>query len=142
MALRPAVELAMTLPFSVDEYGTISATIDQSKIWADRVRAVIGTAIGERVYRPEFGCNAAQTVFETEEETEAILNSDISVAFLNYLSACSLDSVTVTIDEETRTINAEVVYFTPNSQEAFLQVGVATLNGDQPISEDFTWLPL
>jgi phage baseplate assembly protein W len=132
----------MSLPFRVDEYGTIAATIDQSKIWADRVRAVVGTAIGERVYRPEFGCAAATSVFETEEETEALLLSEIRNAFLDYLPLCLLEDVTVSIDEQTRIVNAEVTYTPPNSSTLSLQVGVATINGDQPISEDITWRPL
>ena len=142
MAIRPALELAISLPFQVDEYGTIAATVDQPKIWADRVRAVIGTAIGERVYRPEFGCEAAQTVFETEEETEAVLQADIRTAFATYLPLCSLDDVVVTVDEQTRVINAEVTYLLPNSDAFSLQVGVASINGDQPISEEITWRPL
>lgn len=142
MAIRPIRELTMSLPFRVDEYGTIAATIDPSKIWADRVRAVIGTAIGERVYRPEFGCAAATSVFETEEETEALLISEIRNAFSDYLSSCSLEDVTIVIDEQTRVINAEVTYTPPNSNTFSLQVGVATINGDQPISEEITWRPL
>ncbi len=113
----------------------------RSKIWADRVRAVIGTAVGERVYRPDFGCRAATSVFETEEETEALLLAEIRNAFLDYLPLCSLEDVTVSIDEITRVINAEVVYRTPSSNEYSLQVGVATINGDQPISEEITWRP-
>lgn len=142
MSIRPVRELTMTLPFKVDPYGTISATVDESKIWADRVRAVIGTAVGERVYRPDFGCKAATSVFETEEETEAMLLSEIRNAFLDYLPMCSLEEVQVSINEETRIVNAEVVYKTPSSNEFSLQVGVATINGDQPISEDITWRPL
>lgn len=142
MAIRPIRELSMSLPFRVDEYGTIAATIDQSKIWADRVRAVVGTALGERVYRPDFGCSAATSVFETEEETEALLVSEITNAFLDYLPLCVLDSVLVVIDEQTRIVNAEVTYTPPNSSTFTLQVGVATINGDQPISEEITWRPL
>lgn len=141
MAIRAVRELSMSLPFRVDAFGTIAATVDESKIWADRVRAVIGTAVGERVYRPEFGCRAATSVFETEEETEVLLRAEIRNAFLDYLPLCSLEDVTVSIDEITRVINAEVVYRTPSSNEYSLQVGVATINGDQPISEEITWRP-
>lgn len=141
MAIRAVRELSMSLPFRVDAFGTIAATVDESKIWADRVRAVIGTAVGERVYRPEFGCRAATSVFETEEETEVLLRAEIRNAFLDYLPLCSLEDVTVSIDEVTRVINAEVVYRTPSSNEYSLQVGVATINGDQPISEEITWRP-
>jgi len=139
MAISSMRELCMSLPFRIDEYGTIAATVDQSKIWADRVRGVIGTALGERVYRPEFGCRAATSVFETEEETEALLTSEIRNAFLNYLPMCALEDVVVSIDEQTRLITAEVTYSPPNSNSASLQMGVATINGDQPISEEFPW---
>lgn len=142
MGLRPALELAMSLPFRIDEYGTVAATVDESKLWADRVRSVIGTAIGERIYRPEFGCRAAQTVFETEEATEAILQADIRSAFQSYLPTCGLESVEVSYDEPSQILTAEVTYSTPSSDIASIQVGVATLNGDQPISEEITWQTL
>jgi phage baseplate assembly protein W len=142
MALQPALELTMSLPFEIDAYGTVAATVEQSKIWADRARAVIGTVLGERVYRPEFGCQAAATVFETEEETQAVLEADIRAAFLSHLPLCGLEGVDISIDEDTRVITAEVTYTLPNSELSVLQVGVATLNGDQPISEEITWRPL
>ena len=44
-------EKTLALPFSVDPYGKISVTSEQSKIWADRVRSVIGTTLRERVMR-------------------------------------------------------------------------------------------
>lgn len=142
MAVRPVLELCISLPFRVDEYGTIAATVDQSKIWADRVRSVVGTALGERVYRPDFGCRAATSAFETEEETEAVLTSEIRNAFLDFLPLCVLEDVVVSVDEQTRVITAEVTYTPPNSNTFAVQVGVATINGDQPISEDITWQPL
>jgi phage baseplate assembly protein W len=139
MALRPFRELVISLPFTIDEYGTVGATVDQSKIWADRVRGVIGTAIGERVYRPEFGSRAAFAFFETEQEAQAILETDIRAAFLSYLPLCGLEDVIVTVDPQTRVINAEVSYVIPNSEAYLLQIGIATLNGTQPLSEETTW---
>jgi phage baseplate assembly protein W len=50
-------EKTIALPFSVDPYGKVTVASDQSKIWADRVRSVIGTFLRERVMRPEFGTN-------------------------------------------------------------------------------------
>lgn len=139
MTLRPTIELAIALPFSIDAYGTIAATVDQAKIWADRVRSVIGTAVGERVMRPEFGCEAALNVFEPEESTVAILEDDIRRAFITFLPLCGLNGVSVSVNDETRVITAEVEYSTPNSESYLLQVGIATLNGTNPISEEITW---
>ena len=48
-------EIAMSLPFSIDPYGKVSSTTDQKKIWADKVRSVLGTALRERVMLPTFG---------------------------------------------------------------------------------------
>ena len=142
MALRPSLELAIALPFQIDAYGTILATVDQSKIWADRVRSVIGTAIGERIYRPEFGCAAAFKIFETEETTVNLVEEDIRRAFISFLPLCRLDETIVSVDEINRIINVEVVYTTPTAEQYALEVAIATINGTNPISEEITWRPL
>lgn len=142
MSNRQINELAIALPFSVDEYGTIAATVTPSKIWGDRARSVIGTAVRERVMRPDFGCEATLSVFEPEESAMAILEEDIRRAFDEFLPLCTISSLNVSIDEYTRVISAEVVYNIPGSQDFFLNVGIATLNGTDPISEDSIWQPL
>lgn len=140
MTAQPVFELAISLPFKIDDFGTVAATIDQSKIFADRLRAVLGTALGERLYRPEFGCEAASIVYEDEDTVLNTIDADIRTAIKNFLPLLTIEAIEVSIDEYTRQITVEVVYSTPDATGYRLKVGVATIDGTQPISEEITWL--
>lgn len=139
MALTPVNEIAIALPFKIDSFGTINATLDQSKIWQDRVRSAIGTAIGERVYRPGFGCAAANKIYESEEYVLGTVEQDIRDSFQQFLPLLSLEDVVVSLEEETRTIYAEVTYSPPNSASYLIKVGIAVIDGTNPIQEDIVW---
>lgn len=139
MPSTPVSELAISLPFKIDALGKVGATIDQPKIWADRVRSVIGTALSQRVYRPNFGCNAAAEVFDSEDIVIVQIETDISTAFSSFLSVLSLNAVNVSIDPNTQIVTADVEYSTPNGVEYRVQLGIATINSDGTVSEEFTW---
>ena len=59
-------EIALSLPFSLNSYGGIAVATEQSKIWADRVRSVLGTSRRERLMHPEIGPLIPFAVFTTE----------------------------------------------------------------------------
>lgn len=139
MSISPLNEIAIALPFKIDSFGTVNASIDQSKIWQDRVRSVIGTAFGERVYRPLFGCAAATNIYESEEFILSTIEEDIRIAFQQFLPLLSLNSVEITLEESTRTIFAEVNYSTPSSAQYLIKVGIATIDGTNPVQEDIVW---
>lgn len=139
MTLVPVNEIAIALPFKVDSFGTINATVSQTKIWQDRVRSVIGTALGERVYRPGFGCDAANKIYETEEYLMGTIEQDIKTAFQKFLPLLSLESVDVTLEEATRTIFAEVTYSTSDSAQYLIKVGIASIDGTNTLQEDILW---
>lgn len=139
MSLSPVTELAISLPFKIDALGKVGATVDQSKIWADRVRSVIGTALGQRVFRPEFGCNAALSVFNSEELVLRLIEEDITFAFQSHLPILVLDGVTAEVDPDTLVINVDVSYQTPNGADYAVQLGIATIDGNNPLSEEFAW---
>jgi phage baseplate assembly protein W len=139
MADNVVSELAISLPFKIDAFGTVGATNDQSKIWADRARSVIGTALGERVYRPNFGCEAAASIYESEELVLSTIDADIRSAFTTYLALLSIIDVLVSVDEYTRVITAEIRYATPTAAEYLIKVGLATIDGNNTIQEDISW---
>jgi phage baseplate assembly protein W len=139
MSLIPINEIAISLPFKVDSFGTISATVDQGKIWQDRARSVVGTAVGERVYRPKYGCEAANKMYESEELLLSTIEEDVRTSFQQFLPLLSLSSVEVSLQEETRTINVEISYATPSSAEYLIKIGIATIDGLSPIQEEIAW---
>ena len=129
-------EKTLTLPFSVDPYGKISVTSEQSKIWADRVRSVIGTTLRERVMRPGFGTDISYSVFNTQEDAEQEISREISQAFNQLLPLLTLDSVESLFDSFTGIINVTMTYKLPNQIVVTTTTGILTVRGTIPPYEE------
>jgi phage baseplate assembly protein W len=129
-------EVALSLPFSIDLYGAISATSEQPKIWQDRVRAVIGTNIRERVMKPDFGTSISTSFMETQEEAESSIKQEVQTAFANFLSPLYLNSVTTIFDEYEGSVNVSVNYNLPNNQTEITTVAVVYVLGTLPPYEE------
>lgn len=129
-------EIAISLPFAVDSYGKIGSTIEQSKIWADKVRSVVGTSLRERVMRPIFGTVIPFALFETSEVATAEIKTEIRNAFLKFLPTLSLEEVTVSFDDVNNVINASVIYALPNDEVVTTTIGIVVLRGKTPIYEE------
>jgi phage baseplate assembly protein W len=129
-------EIAVSLPFSISEFGTVASTTSQEKIWADRVKTAVGTSVGERVMRPDYGTETAETVFSTLEAAAEALKQQIDLAFNRDLRLLKLVSTIVTMDETNSTLEAEITYALPNRTTEVVLLGFATLVGNLPLIED------
>lgn len=129
-------ERAISLPFSIDSYGNVSSTKDQSKIWADKVRSVVGTTVGERVMRPDFGTQIPFATFNGRQVVADATKRELYTAFAKFLPALTLQNVEVTFGEDD-IVAADVTYALPNQEEVTLTVGLAYITGDAPIYEEF-----
>ncbi|CAB4178992.1 hypothetical protein UFOVP1033_39 [uncultured Caudovirales phage] len=129
-------EKTLSLPFSVDPYGKLTVTSDQSKIWADRVRSVIGTTLRERIMRPEFGTDISYSVFNTQEDAEREIKSEVVQAFNQLLPLLKIDSVRSSFDSYTGVINITMTYKLPNDVVVETTVGIVTLRGNLPPYEE------
>ncbi|CAB4123517.1 hypothetical protein UFOVP46_30 [uncultured Caudovirales phage] len=136
MANSANAERAIALPFSIDSYGNIGFATSQSKIWSDRVRSVIGTAIGERVMNSGFGTSIPQTLFSTRSVMEDTINKEANRAFSIFLPLLTLTSVDVTFDEVTNTITADLTYELPNTELSTTSIGIASIEGNKLLSEE------
>lgn len=139
MSSAPVRELAISLPFKIDALGKVGATVDQAKIWADRVRSVIGTAFGQRVYRPQFGCNATLSVYESQDLMKDQIIQDIEFAFREHLPLLTIDDINVEVELETQIINVNITYSTPSGLSYVVALGIASINTDGSVSEEFVW---
>ena len=128
-------EYTISLPFSISDFGTVSSTTNQEKIWADRVRSVVGTSIQERVMRPAFGTDIPRTLFETEQVMVGKIEEEISKVFVSLLPLLTLSSVTTEFDSSLNVITATILYELPNKQKSTIALGIATISSNQPISE-------
>jgi phage baseplate assembly protein W len=129
-------EIAISLPFRVDPYGKIAVSSDQQKIWADRVKSVIGTALKERVMQPLIGTEIPYSVFNTAEDAAIIIERETQDAFQSQLPLLTLSSVTASIDEFTGIINVITVYDLPNNTTVETVVGIAYIQGNNQIYQE------
>jgi phage baseplate assembly protein W len=129
-------ESAVKYPFSFDVRGNVVMTTSQQEIWANRVYLGVSTAIGERVMRPTYGTSISETLFDTQSAVEENLRKDISSLFANEFSLLVLNDVTVSFDQGTSTLTADINYTIPNQTEQSVSVGVVTINGNNPAYEE------
>ena len=130
------MEISISLPFTVTSYGSVATTTEQSKLWADRVRAVIGTNIKERVMLPDFGTLVPEAFMQTEDDAESTIKTEVERGFTKYLDQLNLSSVNITFDEYTNTTNVVILYQLPNNEEASVTIGIVTNIGTLPQTQE------
>jgi len=128
-------ERAMQLPFAISSSGSISDTTDYSKIWDYRVRQALGTSLGERLLYSDYGMRIPDLTFSTMTLAKEVVTKEIQSVFMTYLQELSLDSVEVTFEEDSGTVNVAVTYVLPNNNLGNTVLGIAVVSGDNPISE-------
>lgn len=129
-------ELALSYPFRLDDYGNIATTVDQTKIWADRVRSVIGTVIGERVMRPTFGTKVAYASWETRTAMETIVRKEIERGFYLLLPLLTVVDITFDFNDTENIVSASITYELPDKRESTTRVGVVVLAENNPPYEE------
>ena len=132
-------EVALTLPFSVNAYGRINTTTERSKIWQDRVRSVVGTYLGERVMRPNFGSDVVDAVFENSDDAQITIETAIREAFNTFLPTLSVSEVRTNYDENTGILETEIVYALPDAKIDELvstTIGLVRIAGNLPAIQE------
>jgi phage baseplate assembly protein W len=129
-------EKTLSLPFSIDSYGKVAVTQEQPKIWADRVRSVLGTALRERVMRPTFGTVIPFALFETETQATSEIRVEVNRAFVEQLPLLKLDNVNITYDQYSNVLTIEVIYALPNNEVVSTVVGLVLVDGANPIYQE------
>lgn len=120
---------AISLPFSFDSSGGIGYTIDEKKIWQDRVVLVVMTGLEERIMIPSFGTNVKKTVFESINDALSLIKQEISYGFATWLKQLSLVDVVGTIDNADGYLSVEIRYrLGASNQVDSVKVKTAILN--------------
>lgn len=115
---------AISLPFRFDGYGHVAATTDLSKVWADRVRGVVGTMLGERLMRPTYGSPTPIYLFRNTEGIESVMDVDMASAFSTWLP--TLQYLGIDFDEipDSGTVEVTVRYALPGELKSENSVNV------------------
>lgn len=128
MAEIKTSEIALKLPFSVDESGNLNIATSQEEIWADRVRIALGTRLGERVMRPGYGTRLGASLFDTVSTTADIIIKDVTQVFHEQFGLLYLNYVNPSFNEVTNTLTVTVSYLLPNKSAVVTEVGVVTVS--------------
>ena len=130
-------EIALTLPFSITPYGSVATTTEQSKIWADRVRFVIGTNLQERILEPDFGTLVPTAFMETADDAATTISTEVERAFQLQLELLTFEGVDVSFDEYTGTTNVSITYGLPNGEVTNTVVAISYISGNnQSVQEN------
>ena len=103
---------AISLPFRLDSFGNVATSTDLPKIWGDKVKTVVSTALGERLMRSDFGCSLPNNLFEIAVDAPGFADGQIQAAFTAWLP--EVDFVRTDLEEtELGTVSLNVVYRIP-----------------------------
>jgi len=137
-----ALEYAISFPFTIDGYGNISKTSNQSEIWEARVKSAIGTAISERVMRSDYGTRIPELFFDTQDALDTGIRKEVTRVFASYLPLLTLNSVNVEYENllfgKTTgfATTATISYTLPNQTTTTTRVNVVTINKNIPPYEE------
>ena len=106
----------ISLPFRFDGYGNIASTTDIRRIWADRVRGVVATSLGERLMRPSFGTPTPVHLFRNTDGIESVLDVDIAAAFAKWLPGLTYQGLE--FDDAGSEVIVEVLYSIPETAQS------------------------
>jgi phage baseplate assembly protein W len=131
-----AYEKAISLPFSIDTFGMLGTTTEQSKIWADRVRSVLGTSLRERVMRPTLGTLIPFSLFNGIETAVVEIKDEVQSAFGKQLTLLTLKNTEVQHDTYNNILTITVTYALPNQEINKTTIGYITIRGTLPLYEE------
>jgi phage baseplate assembly protein W len=86
--------------------------------------------------QPLFGTEIPYSVFYTAEDAATLIERETQTAFQVHLPLLTLGSVTTSIDDFTGVINVTVVYGLPNDAQVETIIGIAYIQGNNPIYEE------
>lgn len=91
-------------PLRTSVTGAMALVADEREV-AEAIRIILGTSIGERPMRPEFGSRIYEFVFdEADAATASRLAFAVREALERWEPRIDLDAVNVTVDEEKRNL--------------------------------------
>ncbi|WP_245584604.1 GPW/gp25 family protein [Spirochaeta cellobiosiphila] len=98
-------------PFDVDETGSIAQSSHEKSI-AESIKIILGTSKGERLMRPDFGCEVNDLVFApNNSRTRTLVSHYIENALVRWEPRIILDKVEALTDPDDETkINVSIHY--------------------------------
>lgn len=101
---------SLAWPVRVSRGGNVITTTDYRRAWADRVRGLVATRIGERAMRSDYGCGVGDNLFHPSPMTTP--EQDIRTAMAKWLPR--LRVVSADVSRKDAVVEVSVVYQEPD----------------------------
>lgn len=120
---------AINFPFTFDNFGVLTATIEANKIYLDRVLTLLSTNVGQRPMLPEYGIDWGVALFESEDDARIATPAALKSAIDRWIPDVKVNKITMQDQQDgTEYVNIELVL--PDNTIATLPVNTATFNLD------------
>lgn len=115
-------------PLQIDSTGGFAVLTTPSDIAAQHVRSVIGTEIGERVMRADYGAATLERLFGPINDAEiTLLETDISTALATWAPEVRVTSIDASADESN--LNVVVNYALAHADQQTVTVTLPVTTG-------------
>ena len=129
-------ETTLAFPFKISSKGTVSTINDQQAIWSNKVKAVIGTLIKERVMLPTFGSRLNEVLWNTEGFAKQNVIAFVEQAFTTWLPALNLVEVVISDIDTSGQLEINITYLLPNNQSSNTTIGIIAISGVQQSTQE------
>lgn len=119
---------AISFPFTLDPFGVVDSTTDQTKIYQDRVLTLLSTAVGERPMRPTYGTDVARAMFENQSDAKKAVDQAIRTAISTWIPEVEVNAVNVNTFDDSGKVSVEVNVVLPDFTSTTVNVLSTTLN--------------
>jgi phage baseplate assembly protein W len=117
---------------------SVGATTNPKNIWQNRILLVLGTKPGERIMRPDFGCNLYTAVFESESNASQIAKDSITEAFTKWLPDLALKQIDPSFDKTTNNLIINILYGLPNGETDNVTINTGIFNRSGELLQEIT----
>lgn len=121
---------AISFPFTLDPFGVVNSTTDQTKIYQDRVLTLLSTAVGERPMRPTYGTDVARAMFENQSDAKKAVDQAVRTAISTWIPEVEVTAVNVNTFDDSGKVGVEVNVVLPDFTSTTINVLSTTLNPD------------
>lgn len=125
---------AISFPFTLDPFGVVESTTDQTKIYTDRLVTLLSTALGERPMRPTYGTDIATAMFENQGIINTAIKQAIVKAVGVWIPELNIEKVNIGAIEEGGQVQVELIVTLPDYTSTRINISTATLNPDATIT--------
>jgi len=105
-------------PVHVNVQGSIQLSTDTPNL-EESIKIILGTKLGERVYRPNFGCRLSEIVFEPMNmQTMLLIRLYVEEALETWEPRIVLKDVVTSPDPTTGRVDIDIVYTPKGSHDS------------------------